>query len=309
MGRTSRRFKGIIPPVFTPFKPDKEIDEDSFSSLIKFLIDAGVHGLWIEGSGGEFSSLSIEERKKLYKLSIEEAKDKVPILAGVSHSSTKVATELAKYAEGVGVDAITATPPYYFPSSASSLFKYYKAICESVDIPVVLYDNFGCTKQILSINLIEKIVQELGIHSIKVCSYPRQTALEKAIELKRLLGEEINILIASAQFAYYAFSMDVAEGSISMLLNVIPHDFVRMYEAIKSGDDATAREIHYKKILPLGFFGFYFSNEEVIWIQVGKMILKWCGVISHETVRDSLSPLKNWQIKYLRDMAEYTGLI
>lgn len=68
-----KRYRGIIPPVFTPFKPDEEVDEDSYSRLIRFLIDEGVHALWIQGSGSEFSSLSIEERKELYKLSIEEA--------------------------------------------------------------------------------------------------------------------------------------------------------------------------------------------------------------------------------------------
>ena len=103
--------------------------------------------------------------------------------------------------------------------------------------------------------------------------------------------------------------MGVADGVISAPLNVIPHEFVKMYEAVQSGDDATARDIQYKKILPLTFCSFSLSREETIYTQVGKTILKWRGVISHETVRKPLSPLKDWQIKYLKSMAEYTEII
>lgn len=305
---STRVFKGIIPPVFTPFKPNGEIDDDSFASLIPFLIDAGVHALWIEGSSGEFSSLSIKERKKLFRLAIEKAKDKVPILAGVSHSSTKVATELAKYAEDIGADAVQATPPYYFQSNQSSLFEHFKTICEAVDIPVAIYDNVGTTHHTSSLDLIIRLVRELGMRTIKICPYPHQTPLEKAMKLKKLLGDNINNIVASAQYAYWAFSMGVADGVVSAPLNVIPHEFVRMYEAIQSGDDVTARDIQYKKILPLTFCSFSLSSEEMIYTQVGKMMLKWRGVISHETVRKPLSPLEDWQIKYLRSMGEYAGI-
>jgi len=302
-------FRGIIPPVFTPFKPDGEIDEDSFSSLIRFLIDNGVHALWIEGSSGEFSSLTIEERKRLYELSVEEAKGKVPVLAGVSHSSTKVAVELAKHAEKAGADAVQATPPFYFQSSQSSLFKHYKAIKEAVNIPVAMYDNVGTTHHTLSIDLIVRMVKELGIRTIKICPYPHQTPLEKAMKLKEILGDEINNIVASAQYAYWAFSMGVADGVVSAPLNVAPREFVEMYEAVKRGDDSTAQEIQYRKLLPLTFCSFFLSREEMIYTQIGKLILKWRGVISHETVRKPLSPLKDWQIKYVRSMAEYTGII
>lgn len=306
---STQRYEGVIPPVFTPFKPDEEVDEESFSRLIRFLIDGGVHALWIEGSSGEFSSLSIEERKRLYELSIDEAKGQIPILAGVSHSSTKVATDLARYAEDLGADAVQATPPFYFQSDQSSLFEHYKAIKEAVSIPVAIYDNIGTTHHTLSLDLIVRLVRELGIHAIKICPYPHQTPLEKAMKLKKLLGDDINNIIASAQYAYWAFSEGVADGVISAPLNATPHEFVRMYEAIQKGDDATARDVHYRRILPLTFCSFFLSREEMIYTQAGKMILRWRGVISHDTVRKPLSPLKDWQAKYLRSMAEYTGII
>lgn len=304
-----RRFEGIIPPVFTPFKPNDEIDDDSFSRLIQFLIDSGVHALWIEGSSGEFSSMSIEERKRLYELSIEEANGRVPVLAGVSHSSTKIAMELAKYAEDSGADAVQVTPPYYLQSSQSSLFDHYKAIKEAVDIPVAVYDNMGATHHTLSPNLIVRLVRELGIHTIKICPYPHQTPLEKAMNLKKLLGDDINNIIASAQYAYWAFSIGVADGVTSAPLNAMPHEFVRMYEAIQRGDDATARGIYYAQVLPLTFCSFFLSKEEMIYTQTGKTILKWRRIISHDIVRKPLSPLKDWQIKFLRSMAEHIGLI
>jgi len=303
------RFKGIIPPVFTPFLPNEDVDEDSFVRLIQFLIEAGVHAIWVEGSSGEFSALTLDERKRLYELSVKKVEGKIPVLAGVSHSSTRVAIDLAQSAEEAGADALIATPPYYHHSSPASVFEHYKAIVESVDIPVAIYDNPETTMHTLSTDLVGRLVRELKMHTIKLCPYPHETPLERAMKLKKLLGDDCNIFVASAQFAYYAFSMGVAEGVVSAMLNVIPHEFVRMYNAIQKGDEEIARDIQYRKVLPLAFFAFYFSKEETTYPQVGKTILKWRGVISHDQVRKPLSPLPEWQVKYLKDMARYTGLV
>jgi dihydrodipicolinate synthase/N-acetylneuraminate lyase len=305
----TKRFRGIIPPVSTPFNSNEEIDYGGLTSLIDFLIGAGVHALWMGGSTGEFSSLAIEEREETYRRSIKQAKGKVPVVVTASHSSTKVSVELARFAEEAGADAVAATPPYYFHFSPSSLFEHYKAVSKSVDIPVVIYDNPQTTHQVLSVDLISSMARKLGIHTIKIVGYPDQTPLEKAIKLKKLLGDDINVIIATAQFAYDSLSMGVAEGVISALLNVIPHEFVKMYEAIQSGDIKTAQEIHYTKILPLAFSTFDTSKEETVYPQVIKMILKWRHVISHENVRKPLSPLSDWQVKSLRSMAEHTGII
>ncbi len=82
-----------------------------------------------------------------------------------------------------------------------------------------------------------------------------------------------------------------------------------MYEAVQNGDDETAREIHYKKILPFAFCSFSLSREESKVVQAGKMVLKWRKVISHETVRKPLSLLKGWEAKYLKSMAEHIELL
>lgn len=268
-----------------------------------------MHSLFIEGSSGEFSSLSIEERKRVYELSIDEANGKVPVIAGVSHSSTRVAVELAKYAVDAGADAVQAVPPYYFQLGASSLFEHYKTIAEAVDVPVGVYDNPGATHQTISVNLMARLCREIGVCLIKICPYPHLTPLAKSMILRKSIGNDINIIVATAQYAYFAFSMGVADGVTSAVLNVFPRDFVKMYDCVQSGDYATARRIQYERILPLCFFHFDLVKEETVYPQVGKLILKWRGVIPHETVRKPLSPLKDWQIKHLRAMLEETEMI
>ncbi len=302
-------YEGIIPPVITPFKPNKELDEEGFRNVLNFLIENGVHGLWIEGSSGEFSSMSIEERKKVLDISIDEAGGEVPILAGVSHSSTKIAVELAEYAEDAGADAVQSTPPYYFQVSDSSLFEHFEKISEAVDIPLVLYDNIGTTHHGSSISLIGRLLNELGMRSIKICPYPNQTPLEKAIALKDNFGDDINPIVAGCQYAYWAFSLGVADGTISGPLNAIPKEFVDMYEAVKEGDDEKAENLQYNKILPVAFSSFNLSGEEHQYTQTAKLILKWKGVIDSATVRQPLSPLSDWQEDFFKSMAENIGII
>lgn len=306
---TTERLEGIIPALFTPFKTNEEVDEDSLSNLINYLIEAGIHGLWVLGTSSEFSSLSIKECKRSYKFILEEVKGRVPCVAAVSSSSTKVCVDLAKYVEDVGYEAVAATPPFYLQSNPQSLAEHYRTLSESVNIPLAIYDNSAATHHTVSEPFVAEMNRKIGIKMVKVGGDSRKTPLAKCINLKKLLGDEVNILVASAHFAYYAFTMGVADGTISALLNVVPETFVEMYSAIKSGDLEKARKIQYSKILPLGFLFFSIDTSETVAMAMGKTILKWRGVIESETVRKPLSPLNEWHIKYLRSMAEYTGVI
>ena len=303
------KFEGIIPALFTPFKANEEIDEDSLSSLINYLIESGVHGLWVMGTSSEFSSLSIGELKKSYGFIYEAVNNRVPCVAAVSSCSTKVSSGLAKYVEAIGYEAVAATPPYYLQSNARSLVEHYRAISESVKIPFAVYDNAAATHHAIPESLVKTMNQELGLNMMKVLQDPKKNPILKCRNLKKILPDDFNILIASAHFSYYAFTMGTADGTISALLNVIPETFVEMYEAIKSGDMKKAQELQYNKIIPLGFISFLLDNSENVAMAMGKTILKWRGVIESETVRKPLGPLNDWQINYLRSMAEHTGII
>lgn len=304
-----QNLEGIIPALFTPFKPDEKVDEESLSNLINYLIESGIHGLWVLGTSSEFSSLSIAERKRSYRFILDEVNNRIPCVAAVSSSSTKVCVDLAKYVEDVGYEAVAATPPYYLQSNSQSLARHYRTVSDSVDIPLAIYDNSGATHHVVSETFIAEMNRDFGINMVKVGGDPRKTPLAKCINLKGILGDDINIQVASAYFAYYAFTMGVADGTISALLNVIPEQFVKMYEAIKKGNIEIAREIHYKKVLPLGFLSFNLDTSETVAMCMGKTILKWRGIIKHETVRKPLGPLKSWEEKYLKEMAEYTSII
>ena len=303
------KLEGIVPALFTPFKPNEEIDEDSLSNLINYLIESGVHGLWVMGTSSEFSSLSIEELKKSYGFIYEEVNNRIPCIAAVSNCSTKVSIELAKHIEDIGYEGVAATPPYYLQSNSQSLIEHYRSISESVEIPFAVYDNADATHHAIPEGLVKEMNQELGLNMMKVLQDPKKNPLLKCRNLRKILDDDFNILIASAHFSYYAFSMGVADGTISALLNVIPETFVEMYEAIKKGDMKKAEELQYNKIIPLGFISFLLDNSENVAMAMGKTILKWRGVIESETVRKPLGPLNDWQIKYLRSMAEYTGII
>src|SRR5260370_184654 len=141
MGEMAKRamFHGSMPALVTPFK-DGKIDEESFRALIDWQITAGSHGLVPVGTTGESPTLSHDEHRRAVDICIDEARGRVPVIAGAGSNNTHEAIELARHAEKVGADAVLVVTPYYNKPTQEGLYRHFKAINESIDIPIIIYN-------------------------------------------------------------------------------------------------------------------------------------------------------------------------
>lgn len=132
------KYNGIIPALITPYTKEGKINEKSLEKLVKLNLDKGVNGFYVGGSTAEAFMLSLEERKYLLDIVSDTAKGQATIINHVGCISTDEAIELAKHAEKVGADAISAIPPFYYKFSYEEIKNHYLDIVNSVNLPMII---------------------------------------------------------------------------------------------------------------------------------------------------------------------------
>lgn len=142
-GRKMNRlpFAGVIPPMLTLFDKNGRVDEEIQREFIEFLVQRGVHALFVSGTYGAGILLDKEQRKKLFNITIDQVAKRIPIIAHVGAADTDTAVELAQYADAIGAEAVAAVPPFFYPHSEGAVVGHYTAIVKSVGIPVFAYNN------------------------------------------------------------------------------------------------------------------------------------------------------------------------
>ncbi|ASJ12276.1 dihydrodipicolinate synthase family protein [Thermococcus thioreducens] len=150
--------RGVIVPLVTPFNEDYSIDVPALEEHVEFLLKAGVHGVFINATTGEFTSLSTDEKKFL----AEKGRELVTsafYLVGTASSNTFEVIELTKHAQDIGADYAVIAPPYYCPLNDDALFRHYSIVAERTDIPIILYNIPSCANP-LSVSLIKRLALE-----------------------------------------------------------------------------------------------------------------------------------------------------
>lgn len=132
-------FTGCGTAIATPFKKSG-VNYDEFKKLIEFQISEGIDAIIVCGTTGESATMSLDEKKEVIKFAIDTAKKRIPIIAGTGSNNTSSAIEMSKYAESVGADGLLVVTPYYNKATQNGLIEHYKAIANSVTIPIILYN-------------------------------------------------------------------------------------------------------------------------------------------------------------------------
>jgi len=232
------RFGGIVPPVCTPFTESYEVDVASLRRLIAFLLDAGVHGLFVLGSTSETAVLTDAQRATVIETAVAAAGGQVPVLAGIIDLSTVRAIEHAKVAQRLRADALVATAPFYIRPSQAEIVAHFREIRAAVDLPLFAYDVPPNVHVKLERATLAELARERTIVGMKDSS-----------------GDEANfrgVLLATRDVpGFAAFSgtellVDVAllmgaAGAVPGMANVDPAGYVRLYDAMRRGDLDTAR--------------------------------------------------------------------
>ena len=225
--------KGIIPAVITPLTSDGKFNEKAMRKLLNYLIEGGVHGVFVVGTTGEFYGLTPEEKRNIYEIAKDETNGRVPVYAGTNGITTRETVMLTQIAEECRVDAVSVLTPMFVTPSQSQLVKHYKTIAENTTLPVVLYNNPPKTSVNLSPETVAKLAEVQNIVGIKDSSGDMTVAAEY-IRLTRQM-DNFSVLMGRDTLIYGALCYGAA-GSIASCANVAPGLCVDIYEKFIAGD-------------------------------------------------------------------------
>ncbi len=288
------RLLGSIVALITPFKKGK-IDEESFRNLIRWHLKEGTHGILLSGTTGESATLTKEEKKRLFEIALEEAKGKVPLIAGTGTNDTAKTLELTKMAEEIGMDAVLLVTPYYNKPTQKGLYEHYKYIASQVKIPIILYNVPGRT----SINLLPETTAKLSEIENIVAIKEACGDLKQISELKLKCREDF-IILSGDDFTAYPTIVLGGKGVISVAANVMPKEMADLMNESLKGNFTRAQELHYY-IYPLFKILFVETNPVP-----AKTALYLMGLIESPEVRLPLADLTENSFNQLKTILRET---
>lgn len=277
-------FHGVIPPVATPFMPDGQLDVNSLRRLCHFQIDNGVHGLFMLGSTSEGPELTDAYRETVMRTGVETSAGRVPVIAGISETSTARAIAQGLTAKAAGCDAVVLASPYYHLNSQSELLEHYRAVKAAVGLPIMAYDIPVLVKVKLEPRTVIQLAEEGTIAGLKDSSGNLETFREIVMSTRHVLG--FSVFTGSETLVDLALAIG-AHGVVPGVGNVVPRDYVNLYDAACKGDWAEARRIQEK------LYAFFFKlikqgppqgSGSASALGGFKSALKALGVIDHTTM-------------------------
>jgi 4-hydroxy-tetrahydrodipicolinate synthase len=207
-------FKGSIVALITPFKEDR-LDEGNYIKLINYHLENGTHGLVPGGTTGESPTLSNDEHKKIINLSIEECKNKIPVIAGTGSNSTSEAVELSSFADKAGADGLLVVTPYYNKPTQEGLFQHYKKINDNVGIPIIIYNIPSRSVIDMSVETMTRLFELKNIVGVKDATGD----LNRAEQQRRAMGDKF-IMLTGEDSNALEFNKIGGTGCISVTANV-----------------------------------------------------------------------------------------
>ena len=238
-------FKGIIPPVITPFKPDYSVDETGYADVIEYMIDGGVHGIIIGGTTGEFYAMSASERVHQFQFAKSVINGRVPMICGVNDLSTKGACDLAIAARNAGADGLLlAAPPYSLPTE-NELAAHCIMIDEVADLPIMLYNYPGRTGVHMGVDFLNLVSKKSNFQCIKEAS-------GDVDRLHLLVNEYSNIeLSCGAEDQALEFFVWGATSWVTPMGNFIIKEVVNFYDTCTHDKDYDKARQMMQALLPL----------------------------------------------------------
>ena len=247
-------FTGVGTAIVTPFTKTLALDEDGVRRLARRQIDEGVHFLVPCGTTGESPTLSEDERTRIVQICVEEARGKVPVLAGAGGYDTREVIHAARQMERAGADGLLSVTPYYNKPTPDGLIQHYKAIADSTPLPIVVYNVPGRTGCNIEPATLVKLAAIPNIVGVKEAS----GNIQQMCEICRSVPSDFIVLSGDDAITLPLMSVG-GRGVISVASNEAPREMSQMVEAAERGDFAAARKLH-AALLPLMLVNFVESN-------------------------------------------------
>ncbi|MGM7700799.1 2,4-dihydroxyhept-2-ene-1,7-dioic acid aldolase [Pseudalkalibacillus sp. Hm43] len=261
-----QRLRGSIAPIITPFKEDDSLDLETLKELINWHIESGTHGISVTGTTGEPSSLTLEERVEVMETAAKTVNGRVPFVPGTGSTNHQETLYLTKKAKEIGADAAMVIVPYYNKPSQHALYKHFKTIADTVDIPIIIYNIPGRTAVNMDVKTIARLNQDceniIGIkESNKDFEHVNRVLLE--------CGRDF-LLYSGIELLCYPMLTIGGAGYISATANVMPGRVADVYNYWINGDVQKAQELHYD-LMPLNDVLFKDTNPAPLKAALGMM--------------------------------------
>jgi len=290
------RFRGSFTALVTPFKHDS-VDEAAFRALVDWQIAEGTNGLVPVGTTGESPTLSHDEHKRVVEWCIDQAKGRVPVVAGAGSNSTQEAIALSQHAERAGADAVLVVTPYYNKPTQEGLYQHFKAINDAIGIPIIIYNIPGRSVIDMSVATMARLFALANISGVKDAT----ANMVRVSDQRAQLGADFNQLSGEDGTAL-GFMAHGGHGCISVTSNVAPRLCAVFQGACLKGDFATALTLQ-DKLMPLHNALFLETNPSP-----AKYALSVLGRCT-ETVRLPMVTLADKTKIAVRDAMVHAGLI
>jgi len=243
-------FTGCGTALVTPFKSDRSLDEQTLRALVRRQIDSGIDFLCPCGTTGESPTLTHEEHVRVVEITLEEANNRVPVLAGAGGYDTEHVIRLTRELKAIGVSGILSVTPYYNKPTQEGLYQHYRAIAESTTLPIVVYS-----------------VQPRTAVNVEPATLLRLSEIDNIVGVKEASGSigQIASILARVSSKFVVLSGDDAitiplialggHGVISVVSNEIPAEFCELTHAALDGNFARARQLQrkYQALLEINF--------------------------------------------------------
>ena len=241
---TKTRFRGSFTALVTPFK-NGAIDEKAFRDLVDWQIAEGTNGLVPVGTTGESPTLSHKEHNEVVEWCVEQARGRVPVIAGAGSNSTAEAVELARHAESAGANAVLVVTPYYNKPTQEGLYQHFKAVNDAIGIPIIIYNIPSRSVIDMSVDTMKRLYELEHIAGVKDAT----ANMVRVSQQRAQLGPEFTQLSGEDATAL-GFMAHGGHGCISVTSNVAPRACAEFQGACLRGDYAAALALQ-DKLMPL----------------------------------------------------------
>ena len=290
------KFRGSFTALVTPFK-NGSVDEAAFRGLVSWQIQQGSHGLVPVGTTGESPTLSHAEHHRVVEMCIDEAKGRVPVIAGAGSNSTREAIDLAVHAEKAGADAVLVVTPYYNKPTQEGMYQHFKAVNDAIGIPIIIYNIPPRSVVDMSVETMTRLFELKNIAGVKDAT----ANLARVSQQRHAMGPDF-IQLSGEDMTALAYMAAGGHGCISVVANVAPKLCADLMSAVMQGDYATGLKIQ-DRLSPL--HAAIFAEPGLAGAKHG---LKLLGRLEEE-VRLPLMNVTPPTGKVIRDAMVHAGLI
>lgn len=233
----SVKFEGVIISPLTPFTQEGALDEAAISNLIEFLIGKGVRGIFALGTAGQGPLMSVDERKRVAEIIVNQCRGRIPVMVQVGALTSKESAVLAEHACSIGADAIAVVPPLYVRVDMNSIEQHYAAIAAASSLPIFVYNNPWAQGRALTPEEL-LYLNEKNLISGVVDSSRELGNIYKLLRYK----DRLTVIIADTKLSMPALLFG-CPAVVSAVGGVIPEPFVEMFDAVQEGNISRAVEL------------------------------------------------------------------